>query len=83
MIKFFKVKNSGRLLILSLFILLLLMVSNLKSFNHPNTGTSTPNLGCPDLSKCSGLASCGESGDPDNCVIQCAGGTVIYCTKSN
>lgn len=46
---------------------------------NAGTGGSGGNLGCSDLSNCSGSASCNSKGTVQNCTITCQDGSSISC----
>ncbi len=52
-------------------VLLVLLIAGAMIVTTSGLQASQANLSCEDLSKCTGLASCGESGETDGCTLKC------------
>ena len=64
-----------------LIVFTLLFVMNLQPVHATGPG-EIGNLGCPDLSNCSGAATCGSKGTVTGCTITCIRGEKIVCPNS-
>jgi hypothetical protein len=71
--KVLKTKKAWGTLLVVLFLVSLVFISTIKM----NAG----DLGCKDLSNCSGKASCGEPGNNYGCEIECESGPRIDCPE--